>query len=118
MMPTGDTLVMVWLAALVAPPIIFGIWMRVKLMLSEEGSDFLVEREIAKTRGEWETPHYLRDQFGDTRGKAARATFDFGALVGSHGDNVATLLARAVPFIVAYAVYAAVISGAGYLWLL
>ena len=118
MMPTGDTLVIVWLAALVAPPIIFGIWMRVKLMLSEEGSDFLVEREIAKTRGEWETPYHLRDQFGETRGKAARATFDFGARAGSHGDDVAALLAKAVPFIIAYAVYAAVIGGVGYLWLL
>ena len=109
---------MLWLVALVDPPILFGIWVRVKLALTEEGSDFLIDREIEKTRGEWETPYHRREQFGEERGKIARPEFDAAALAGSHGQDVASLLARAVPFMIAYAAYAMVVGGAGYLWIL
>lgn len=114
MKPSGDTVVMLWLAALVAPPIVFGLWIRVKLMLTEEGSDFLVQREIAKTRGEWQTPYHRREEFGEARGRMARSSFDLTALSGSHGQAVASLLAHALTFGIAYMVYLIVVGAIGY----
>ncbi len=113
---SNDTVVMVWLGALVAPPILFGIWLRVKLALSEEGHDFLVARELEKSRGELSTPYRRREQFGEQRGQIARAKIDLDALAGSHGSHVATLLARTIPFLGAYAAYVTVVAVMGYLW--
>ena len=118
MKTSSDTIVMIWLVALVAPPILFGIWIRVKLALTEGGSDFLVDREIEKNRGEWETPFRLRERFGEQNGKIARSKFDDAALAGSHGQDVAILLAQAIPFLIAYIAYVMVIGAAGYFWLL
>jgi len=110
----GETIVMIWLAVLVAPPMLFGIWMRVKLMASEEGHDFLVEREMSQWRAEHQTPVHMRDTHGEMRGKLARARVDIQALAGSHGEGVSEMLQRAVPFMAYYAVYAAIVGLGGY----
>jgi len=109
----GDTAVMIWLAALLAPPVLFGIWMRVKLMTTEEGESFLVTRELAKLQAEHATPVHLRDKVGEARGKTARASADMAALAGSHGDSVAALLKMAIPFMLMYVGYAIVLALTG-----
>lgn len=113
----NDTAIMIWLGALVAPPILFGIWIRVKLALTDEGLDFLADREIEKTRAKWNTPYRFRERFGEQNGKVARSKLDAGALAGSYGSDVADLLARTIPFAIAYAVYVAVVGTIGFLWL-
>ena len=113
---TAQNIFLIWLGALLAPPLAFGIWMRIKLMFTEQGEEFLVDREVAKTDAYWDTPYRLREQHGESRGKVARAGKDFEALHGSYGNDVASLLRLAVPFIVAYAVYTVVLLGVGYLW--
>ena len=112
---SGDTLILIWLGALIAPPLLFGLWLRVKLMLTDQGTEFLADRELERIRAKWETPRRLRDQLGETRGKIARARFDAAATAGSYGDDVAALLANAVPFMLTYLVYVAAVAGAGWL---
>ena len=107
---------LIWLGALIAPPLLFGIWMRVKLMFTDQGNEFLVDREVAKTDAEYNTPYHRREEFGEMRGKVARAGKDFEALYGSYGNDVASLLKLAVPFIIGYGAYAAVLAGIGYFW--
>ena len=111
-----ETLVMIWLAALLAPPILFGVWMRIKLMGFEEGHNFLVDREMAQLHAERETPVHMQDTHGEIRGKFARAGVDLAALQGSHGNQVAEMLKLGIPFMVYYVGYAAVIGLAGYLF--
>ena len=112
-----DTAVMIWLAALLAPPVLFGIWMRVKLMTTEEGESFLVTRELARIRAEHAAPVHLRDEVGEARGKTARASVDIDALAGSHGDGVAALLEKAIPFMLMYVGYAMILGLAGFVLL-
>ena len=64
---TGQTPMLIWLGVLIAPPLLFGIWMRIKLMFTEQGEEFLVDREVAKTKGEYDTPYYLREEHGEAR---------------------------------------------------
>ena len=113
---TAQNVFLIWLGALLAPPLAFGIWMRIKLMFAEQGQEFLVDREVAKTDAYYDTPHYRREEFGEQRGKIARAGKDIEALHGAYGNDVASLLRLAVPFIIGYVAYSAVLIGIGYFW--
>ena len=113
---TEQTIMLTWLGALVAPPLLFGVWMRIKLMFTEQGEEFLVDREVERFNAEYNTPLYLREEQGEIRGKIARARKDVEALGGTYGSDVASLLKLAIPFIAGYGVYAAVLAGIGVLW--
>lgn len=113
---TEQTTMLIWLGALVAPPLLFGVWMRIKLMFSEQGKEFLGDREVERFNAEYETPLYLREDQGETRGKIARARKDVEALGGAYGNDVASLLKLAIPFIAGYGAYSAVLVGIGALW--
>lgn len=107
----NETLVMAWLGLLLAPPILFGLWMRFKLYQSEQGEAFLVDREVADSRARratrWTSLGRNDDEYVDTAGRAARGVADVSALQGSHGDDVAYILKKSIPFMIGYAVYAA-----------
>ena len=107
---------LIWLGALIAPPLAFGIWMRIKLMFTGQGQDFLVDREVAKTDAYYDTPYYRREEHGETRGKVARMAKDVEALGGAYGNDVTSLLKMTIPFIIGYAAYSAVLVGIGYVW--
>ena len=113
---TEQTTMLIWLGALVAPPLLFGVWMRIKLMFTDQGEEFLVDRELAKTKGEYDTPYYLREEHGEARGKVARAHKDAEALGSAYGDDVASLLKKSIPFIIGYGAYSVVLVGIGALW--
>ena len=88
---------LIWLGALVAPPLLFGVWMRIKLMFTDQGREFLGDREVERFNAEYDTPLYLREDQGKTRGKLARARKDVEAVGGAYGNDVASLLKTGHP---------------------
>lgn len=111
-----ETVFLVWLGALVAPPILFGVWMRLKLASSEEGEEFLIQREVEKINYEKKTRRIgLSDDKRD--GRVARAVHDHEALEGKYGDDVSALLKKSIPFIIGYGVWVALLMIIGVIWI-
>lgn len=103
-----ETLILTFMGLLVAPPILFGVWMRIKLMGSEQGQEFLINRETARMDAE-DDARLLSDDLEERAGKIARMEADLEATEGAYGQDVASLVKKAVPFILGYFGYAIVI---------
>ena len=72
----------VLLGALAGPPFVYGIWMQIKMMGSEEGRKFLCDRQGASYKAE--RPLKLHDkEFGETVGKVAKLSVGVQAAKGS-----------------------------------
>ena len=111
----SETEFFVWLGALTVPLIAYGIWMRIKLMRSDEGEKFLQDREMASISTTRKN-RPLGKEHAEIVGKVAKLEVGLGAAKGAYGDDVSSIVQDSFTFFKYYTVYALVVVLLAYMY--
>ena len=111
-----ETMFITWLAFMIVPILLYGIWMRIKMMGSDEGTQFLIDRELAN-RNFTRTTTQSNNGQAEMLGKVAKLGVGMEALDGKYGDEVNSMLKTSFKVFGAWLIYLLIIGPLGYFFI-
>lgn len=111
----SETEFYLWFGAFGVPLLVYGIWMRIKLMRSDEGEKFLQDREMANINTK-RKKRSLGDEYAKSAGKAAKLGVGLGAANGAYGDEVSSIVRESFVFFKYFLVYTIALVLAAYMY--
>ena len=104
-----ETMLIIWLGLLIAPPILFGVWMQIKMMGTEGGQEYFDDRSRAKLKA-----GNIKLSHTEEREKIAELNVSLDAMNGKYGGEVTDIVAYSIWFLKYYVLYAALVGVLGY----